>query len=369
MSETRKQWLAQLMEKKRRAKERAEILAKDPHAFDHEKVDKKKNNKSSKKKGRGGGKGTRNKRGSGDMSASDYESDGPDSATKYRRTSKASKVDSSSEMSDTDSPRVSRRRGGRGGRRKGTDQDTSDELDNIFDDLNVGGSTSNSDATSSDASSGGVMYGMDPLHFLDDSHNIRRNQGRRSDGKIGRGGGRGDDNDGGGGRPMTAPTSSIFGSTNLDRSLSKSNGGISLDDSLKYWESTAMSAQQDLNSFVSDFSSPPQNRISTISPIGPVVVESLFDLGGDEEALEQSWMMATDKIKMEESTDPLAFSIGSVGSVSGGNSLGSSGMGRVTKHGNISPITNLATSEGDGNKMEQSLLTMSGLPSFLDQSL
>ena len=147
---------------------------------------------------------------------------------------------------------------------------------------------------------------------------------------------------------------------NLDFSLAKSGGGGSLDDSLRFWESTAMSAQQDLNSFVSDFSSPP-NRTSIVSPVGPVIMESLFDLGGDEDALEQSWMMATDKIKMEESTDPLAFSIGSV---SGGNSLGSLGMARATNRNN-SPTTNLETSNG----MDQSLLTMSGLPSFLDQSL
>ena len=310
MSAKRKQWLAQLLEKKRIAKDRAEILANDPHAFDHEKVTKK-------KKSRGG---RRKKRGSDDMSASDYESDGPDSAVKYRRTSKSSKVDSSSEMSDTDSPRITRRRKGKKNSAAVFDSDTSDELDEIFDDMNFGGSSSGS------SEMGGDYASLDPMNFLDDSHNVRRNQGRHHNNNNTYNNTNTNNNNNNNrsnsrGRPNTAPVTSIFGSTNLDLSLSRAGGGGTLDDSLKFWESTAMSAQNDLNSFVSDFSVPkrsPTNRTG-----GPAVVDTLFDLGkdgDDDEELERSWMMATDNAsRIEGEEDPLAFSIGSVG---GGNSLG-----------------------------------------------
>jgi hypothetical protein len=334
MSAKRKQWLAQLMEKKRRAKERAEILAKDPNAFDHE-------NTKSKKKKRGGAR--RKKRGSDDMSASDYESDGPDSAVKFRRTSKSSKVDSSSEMSDTDSPRISSKSWKRRGGGKKDDQDTSDELDDIFDDMHVDGSSSGSSEVGGD-------YVLDHMNFLEDSHNVRRNQGRHHGGRNG--------------RPSTAPVTSIFESTNLDLSLSRPGHGEggTLDDSLRFWESTAVSAQQDLSSFVSQFRPTVQvggrgsARISSVSPVGTAVVDTLFDLNRDDDALERSWMMATDNVSRMEGEDPLAFSIGAV---SLGNSLGSSQMGNMMSH-RVSPVP-LNTS----HKMEQSLLGSS----ILDVSL
>jgi hypothetical protein len=279
MSAKRKQWLAQLMAKKQRQKERKELLAKDPHAFDHElvKPDKKKNSR----KARG-----KNKRNNSDVSdVSDYESDG--GSIKFRRTSKASKVDSSSEMSDNDSS---------SSRRWGNGNTTSDELDEIFDDLNVhDGSSGSSDVGE---------YTLDHMQFLDESNNVRRNQGRHRKSDQ---------------RPNTTP--GIFGSTNLDLSMGIGESAT-LDDSLRFWESTALSAQQDLQSFVSDYASPP--RKDNVSPVGPAVVDTLFDLNRedlDDDQLEKSWMQAT-----SGSVDPLAFSVGSVSAGSIGNSLVDSQM-------------------------------------------
>jgi len=304
MSAKRKKWLAQLMKKKARLKERAEILAKDPHAFDHEKTTGKKTRKK-KPSSSSSSSQRKKKRGNADMSASDYESDGADNGVmKFRRTSKASKVDSSSEMSDTDSPRQYK---------YNTGSSTSEDLDEIFDDLNVGGGRS-SDG-SSDVSGHGD-YTLDHMHFLDESNNVRRNQGRTSRGSNS------SRNRHNNGRPSTSPA--IFGSTNLDLSFSRPDGE-SLDDSLRFWESTAVSAQQDLQSFVSDFAAPPREESLTPPINGPRVVETLFDLNNDDledDSLERSWMQATNGARSMNGSDidPLAFSVGSV------NGLGNSQM-------------------------------------------
>lgn len=296
ISEKRRQWLTQLMEKKRRAAERKAAVARgdpDPYAPSTTAIE----------------YGGRKKRQPEEMSNSECDSDLDQAGViKFRRTSRGSKVDSSSEVSDAEgvTPRAnsshrrrerksarrrSRRRRSEGSSASAGSQNTSDqssgELDEVFGKLNVDSN-----------SSGGELqqtYTIDHLSFLEDSRNTHRNKGRIGSTDLG----------------ASLSMRGLGTSMRLDASL-----GQSLDDSVRFWEAETSAAQKDLQTFVNDFASNEDGESSdhsrdskdriekdveskTDSASAVPVVSSLFGVGGlegtgEDDHLEKSWMLATD---------------------------------------------------------------------------
>lgn len=319
ISEKRKQWLAQLMEKKRRAAERKAAIARgEPDPFAPAPAIAEHNEGSdaavfagdqTKSSGKSGRRRSRKKRQPDEMSNSECESDLEQAGVvKFRRTSRGSKVDSSSEVSDVEGTtprsnssrrrrgrntkgRRSRRRGSKGGGAEtgsgGTSEQSSGDLDEVFGKLHVDSN-----------SSGGELpqtYTIDHLSFLEDSQNTHRNKGRIGSSDLG----------------ASMNMRGLGTSMRLDASL-----GQSLDDSVRFWEAETSAAQQDLQSFVNGFTANEDvetnddggggsRRPADGLPANSVgkkvvpVVSSLFGVGGlepdgEDDQLEKSWMIATD---------------------------------------------------------------------------
>eukprot|EP00946_MAST-07B_sp_MAST-7B-sp1_P000741 g741.t1 len=228
------------------------------------------------------------------MSNSECDSDiDQTGAIKFRRTSLSSKVDSSSEVSDVESttPRSNRRRGRRkkgqrikrstrGKKSQDSSEQSSGDLDEIFDNMHVDSNSSGNELPKT--------YTIDHMSFLEDSQNAHRNKGRIGSTELG----------------DSLIMRGLGTSMQLDASL-----GQSLDDSVRFWEAETSAAKHDLQSFVKDFAAHGSEssgddggdsgsaNVSTDlenATKGVPVVSSLFGVGGDDDSLEKSWMMATD---------------------------------------------------------------------------
>lgn len=314
ISEKRKQWLTQLLEKKKRAAERKAALSQgesDPISTTSVNSAEKQLSKGTRHaESIGAWNRKKKKRQQGSMSNSEYESDVEQAGVvKFRRTSRSSKVDSSSEVSDVESytPRstkASRRRKSKSkgpqqrseskGKSKGStgsldnSEQSSVDLDEIFDKLHVDSSESAGEIPHT--------YSIDHLAFLEDSQNTHRNKGRIGSIDLG----------------SSFNARGLGTSMQLDTSL-----GLSLDDSVRFWQAETSAAQKDLQSFVTGFAESEENPKPREAPEALTkdtesdnVVSSLFDLNAnnmeDDDQLEKSWLMAT---------DPASLSVGMLGSL------------------------------------------------------